>query len=519
MFLVSVAEMRECDRKTIEEHGVPGPVLMERAGQGIALSIKRRFGSLNRRKVWIVCGRGNNGGDGLVLARLLHDDGYNPRVLLTDPADAIGGDAALQIGPLLERGLPLEIITDETLAEFDRLSESDLLVDAILGTGFKGTLKGKKKSIVDAMNDSEARVVAVDIPSGLQADKGEVAGTAIEAELTVTMAYPKRAFLVWPARDHVGDWDVVDIGVPESVESEVAPVARLLTPEIVADKIPPFPRDAHKGTKGKLVIAGGSPGLSGAPILAASGAQHAGAGLIRVAVPESLNPVFESQITEATSVPVAETDAGTLDPMLRDLILGWAKEWDALVLGPGLGRHPETDRLAHDLYSKWPGPIIVDADGLNALAALGLPKLRRKRPHPVLTPHPGEMARLTGGSLRDIKADPIGTALEFAREHKVVLVLKGAPTVIAEPAGKTLVNTSGNPGLGTGGSGDVLSGMVGAFLAQGIEPWWAAGAAVFLHGLAADRLAEGLGERSVLPTDVAEVIPEAWAEVDEARDG
>jgi NAD(P)H-hydrate epimerase len=287
----------------------------------------------------------------------------------------------------------------------------------------------------------------------------------------------------------------------------------------VAARIHPFPPDAHKGTRGRILIAGGSPGLTGAVTLAAIGAQRAGAGLVRVAVPESLNPILESKLTEATSEPLAETDAGTLASLLREVLLQKASAYDALVLGPGMGRHPETDRLVHDLLKGWRGPIIVDADGLNALAEVGVPRIPRTRPVPILTPHPGEMARLIGRSTAEVTCDPIETARSYAQRHRVILLLKGAPTVISDPDGNVLVNTTGNPALGTGGSGDVLSGIIGTFLAQGIEPWWAAGCAAFLHGLAADRLAERFGERAVFPSEVAAAIPEAWGVIEQARDG
>jgi NAD(P)H-hydrate epimerase len=518
VYLVTASEMRRCDEMTIHEHRVPGPVLMERAGRGIEQAILQRFGSLVRRRIWIVCGRGNNGGDGLVLARLLHDRGCNPRVLLTDPIESIRGDAALQVAPLQARGVALEPISAESCSELDRLEREDLLVDAVLGTGFAGTLHGEKERIVSAMNASAAHRIAVDIPSGLLADLGRVDGTAVRAELTVTMAYPKRSFLFWPARGYVGDWEVVDIGVPEEVAATVAPVARLLAAADVAERIRPFPRDAHKGTRGRILIAGGSPGLTGAVALAAFGAQRAGAGLVRVAVPESLNPILEAKLTEATSEPLAETDKGTLHPLLRDVLLEKAGAWVSLVLGPGMGRHPETDRLVHDLVAGWHGPIIVDADGLNALAETGVPRIKRGRVHPILTPHPGEMARLTGQSVGAITGDPIEAARGYALSHRVVLLLKGAPTVVSAPNGNVLVNTTGNPGLGTGGSGDVLSGIIGTFLAQGVEPWWAAGCAAFLHGLAADRLAERFGERAIFPSEVAAAIPEAWGVIEEARD-
>lgn len=511
MYLLTAAEMRECDRRTIEERGIPGTVLMERAGVGIAWELRRRFPDLARRRIWIVCGKGNNGGDGLVLARHLHDLGLNPRVLLTDPPAEIAGDAASQIDPLRGRGLPLETIAARERSAIERLDAGDLLVDAILGTGFKGSVTESKADLIASINRSPATVVAVDIPSGLSADTGAVAGPAVRARLTVTMAFPKRSFLFWPARDHVGEWVVVDIGVPEDVAEAVRPITRLLTREDTLDRIPALPPTAHKGIRGKLLIAGGSPGLTGALCLAARGAARSGVGLVRVVIPRSLNPIVEAKLTEPMSLPAPETDAGTLGAKTRDLVLSLREGWNALVLGPGMGRHAETDRLARDLVELWQGPILVDADALNALAAEGVPAISPIRPAPVLTPHYGEMARLSGIPLPEVAAAPMEAARRFAQRHGVVVVLKGAPTIVSDPTGRVLINPTGNPCLATGGSGDVLSGIIGTFLAQGVDPWWAAGWGVYLHGLAADGLAAHAAERSIASGEVADSIGEILA--------
>ena len=511
MFLLSTAEMRECDRRTITQFGTPGPVLMERAGWGIYAEIRRRFDRVNRRRTWIVCGRGNNGGDGLVLARLLHDGGYNPRVMLTGPPEEISGDAGLQISPLVERGIPLEPIAPEGLTDLARLERGDLLIDAIFGTGFKGKLSGEMADAVSAINLSPATVIAIDIPSGLSADHGRVDGPAVRADLTIAIASPKRSFVFYPAREHVGEWCVVDIGIPAEAMAAVMPVVRLASPDDVSARFPSFPRSAHKGTRGKIVIAGGSPGLTGAPCLAALAAARSGAGLVRVAVARSLNPIIEAKLTEPMTFPLAETKAGTLSPRSAAFILSLASEWGCLVLGPGMGRHPETDRLVRRLYDSWSGPLVVDADGLNALARLGIPPPSSGRPIRVLTPHPGEMARISGLAIGEILADPVVAARGFAMEQGVVLVLKGAPTTIASPDGQVIVSSTGNPGLATGGSGDVLSGMIGTFLAQGISPPWAAACAAYLHGLAADIASRKRTERAMTPGDVIESLGPAWA--------
>jgi ADP-dependent NAD(P)H-hydrate dehydratase / NAD(P)H-hydrate epimerase len=509
MFLLSASEMRECDRRTIDRFGTPGPVLMERAGWGIFAEIRRRFDRLNRRRVGIVCGPGNNGGDGLVLARLLHDSGYNPRVFLTDPPVATAGDAGLQIAPLLDRRIPLEPIGPNPATALSAFGPGDLLIDAIFGTGFRGALAGEKSVIVKAINGSPATVIAIDIPSGLSADRGSVDGPAIRAELTLTIGGPKRSFLYYPAREHVGEWAVIDIGIPREVMAAVSPIVRLITRKEIAACLPPFPRNAHKGIRGKVLIAGGSPGLTGAPTLAALAAARSGAGLVRVAVARSLNPILEAKLTEPMTFPLPETRAGTLGLEAAGFLLSLAGAWDALVLGPGMGRDPSTDRLARRLVDEWAGPLIVDADGLNALAGFRMRERNGRAPR-VLTPHPGEMARISGLDPGEIQADPVAAARGFAMKQNVVLVLKGAPTTIADPGGAVLVNPTGNPGLATGGSGDVLSGMIGAFLAQGIAPFRAAASAVYLHGLAGDIASRKHTERAMTPTDLIDVLDEAW---------
>ena len=509
VYLVTAEEMRECDARTIRA-GTPGLTLMGRAGHGIVADLRRRFRPLATRQIWIVCGRGNNGGDGLVVARRLHGLGLNPRVLLTDEAGAYAGDAAVQLDRVRRRRIVLERWDRHHFRQISRLEEDDILVDAILGTGFRGPLRGEKAEIIEAMNASRASIVAVDIPSGLSADTGEVAGTAILADRTVTMAYPKRAFLFWPARGHVGDWTVVDIGIPGEVAEAVAPVARLVTEEMLARSIPRFPRTAHKGTRGKLLIAGGSPGLTGAVCMAAAGALRTGAGLVRAVVPACLNPILEAKLTEAMTFPAPETGAGTLARETARLLLGLQHDWDALVLGPGLGRHPETDRLAVEVVERWRGPLLVDADGLNALAAAGIPRIGGRRPAPVFTPHPGEMARLSGEPVARIAADPVRAAHDFATRHRVVLLLKGSPTVVAGPDGTVRVSGAGSPALATGGTGDVLSGIIGTLLAQGIDPPEAAAYGACLHGLSAEGQASGLAERDLAAGEVADGLTAVW---------
>lgn len=510
---LTAAEMRDCDGRTISG-GTPGSVLMERAGYGVLSSLRRHYRPLRGRRIWIVCGKGNNGGDGLVVARLLHDEGRHPRVFLAARPEELGGDAALQLEPLRRRGITLELLdaaSASSLRHFASLGPRDIILDGLFGTGLRGPLAGFAAEIVGAMNASRATRVAIDIPSGLSADSGDVDGPAVRADRTVTMGALKRSFLFYPARAHVGVVDIVDIGIPPDVIAAVNPRLRIVGEEMVRAEIHPFPRSAHKGTRGKVLIAGGSPGLTGAVCLAATAAAHSGAGLVRAVVPRGLNAILEVKLTEPMTYPADETDAGTLAAGAAEFLLGLENAWDALALGPGMGRHPESDGIVTDIWRRWRKPLVVDADGLNALAAgstiAGRPRAFAMA---ILTPHLGEMARLAGRSVDAVRADPVAAASRLAQDLGCVVLLKGAPTVVADPNEPVLVNVNGNPGLATGGSGDVLTGMIVALLGSGLAPAAAAATAAWLHAASADHLAASLGERGVSPSLLATGLGALW---------
>lgn len=548
MDLVTRERMREMDRRTIEGGHVAGILLMERAGRGILRSLLRRVKDLHRRRLVIVCGKGNNGGDGYVVARLLRDRGLWPEVIAVSPVEELEGDARVNAERARACGLRLRPPGDREQSLLASLGEGDLILDALLGTGLSGAARDPALAWIRAMNASEARVVAVDIPSGLSADSGVCPGEAVFAEWTVTMAWPKLGFLFPPAREHVGEIDCVDIGIPESVGAEVGAEAHLVEPADLAGVLPDPGPGSHKGDWGKVLIVGGSPGLTGALALAARASLRAGAGLVRVGLPQSLNPILEEKVTEAMTIPLPEGESGQLLRAAADPILSGYGDWSSLVLGPGLGRFPETERLVLALLGGWRGPLLIDADGLNALAAWGpdswVPRAREVRAagRPgglVLTPHPGEMSRLTGRPVPQIRSNPVGEAREWAARWGVTLVLKGAPSVVASSAGEVFVNSTGNSGLATGGSGDVLSGVIGALLGQGLEGRDAAVLGCFLHGLAADlavaprETCAGCGcdgsdddptgpahraRRSLLPGEVVEWLPWALGSLEELRE-
>lgn len=527
MLFLTGGQMRSIDHETIEMGRIAGCELMERAGRGLLRSLLRRAAPLHTRRIAIVCGQGNNGGDGLVLARLLRGRGLWPQLVLALGDGRLTPDAAENLRRAERAGCRVRPGDARSQALLENLSAGDLIVDALLGTGLNGPARGPAAAWIATMNRSAARRVAVDLPSGLSADRGAVEGEAVRAAWTVAMGWPKVGVLFPPARELVGDVDIVDLGYPPELVPEEAGVATLLDPGEASRLLPRRASGTHKGDWGKLLVVGGSPGLTGALVLAARAALRAGAGLVRTGLPRSLQPVVEGAVTEAMTVPLAEGESGQLLRVNAEALLSGYGDWDAMVLGPGLGRFPEGERLVLSLLGGWRGPLLIDADGLNALAAWGpdswVPRAREMRAAGaagglVLTPHAGELSRLTGRPVAQLKSDPVGQAREWAERWGVTLVFKGAPTVVASPRGTVVVNPTGNSGLSTGGSGDVLSGIIGALLAQGMTGPAAAALGTYLHGAAADELvsawesgpaASRRSRRSLLPGDVVEAIPAA----------
>lgn len=518
MKLVSQMQMREMDRRTIAA-GRAGLALMEVAGRGILRSLLTRGLSVPRPAevpIWILCGKGNNGGDGLVLARLLSDRGLHPRVLLAFPPEELGDDASIAAAWAVRAGVLLERPGERTWRAFQQLGPEAIVVDALLGTGVEGELRDPLATICARLATSRARILAVDLPSG---SSGDVAGhgAGFDSSWTVTLGFAKRSFLFTPLRERLGPVDIVDLGMPDAIVDAVGWDADVPEPGQLAAWLPSVHGRTHKGRWGRLVVTGGSPGLAGAPILAARGALRTGAGLVRVAVPRGQASLVDGAVVEAMTLELPAGEDGQLLARGAEELLGRFGGWDALVLGPGLGRTPEAQRFVFRLLGGWSGPLLLDADALFALAAWGIdawvPRARDLRAggEPgglVLTPHVGEMARLLGRPAEAWTADPIATARTWAQRWGVTLVLKGAPTVTAAPDGRVWVNPSGHVGLATGGSGDVLSGVIGALLAQGLPGPHAAALGSYLHGRAAELGTQG-ARRSLLPGDVVEALPAA----------
>jgi NAD(P)H-hydrate epimerase len=511
MKLVTAAQMQSLDRQTIEGGHVPSLTLMERAGAGVVRQMEEAFGALVGKKVTILCGKGNNGGDGLVVARLLRRRRVRVSVLLLHAPDTLSRDAKVMYRRFTgQAGRTAVSVVSNAQQVMDRLRGSDVIVDALLGTGLSTPVAGLYQQAITAINETGRRVVAVDLPSGIHADTGSALGAAVNASLTVTFGLPKIGLYTGIGIDHTGSIRIVDIGIPASLVEAIESHLEVMTATSVRALLPSRRATSHKGTYGHAGIIAGSVGKTGAAALAAKAALRVGAGLVTVATPASVNDVLEAKLLEAMTMPMPETKARTLARSSLDRLLTFASSRTAVALGPGLTTHPETVDLVQTFVRQVDKPCVLDADALNALAGRASLLTECKIP-PILTPHPGEMARLEADlTAQTVNADRLGLAARFARERGVFLVLKGARTVVARPDGQVAVCPTGNPGMATAGTGDVLTGMIAGLLAQGLSQWDAACAAVYLHGLAGDLAAEALGQAAMTAGDLLNHLPQAF---------
>ena len=510
--VLTAAEMRALDARAIRALGIPGPELMENAGTGAAALIARWLAPLRGRSVVVVCGKGNNGGDGFVVARRLRAGGAAVRVFLLARRGEVRGEAAVAVGRW--RGRVEEIAGEAALGPLVRaLGRADLVVDALLGTGLTGAARGAVAAAIAAINEvgpagrRTAAVIALDLPSGLGSDQGALLGPTVQATRTVTFAGLKRSLLLHPAAAKAGAVEIVDIGVPAPEVERGVTTWRLEASDALRC-FPPREPDAHKGRFGHLLIVAGSLGKTGAAVLAGRAALRSGVGLCTIAAPASQQPIVAAQAPEYMTEALPETAAGSLSLKARERIQELAGRMDAVALGPGLSLDPESQELARTLIRELERPLVADADALTSLAG-HLDLLRRAAGPRALTPHPGEMARMLGVATEAVQADRLEVTRGFCREHGVALALKGAGTVIGGPDGRIAVNSTGNPGLAKGGSGDVLTGVVGALLARGIEPVAALDAGCYLHGLAGDLARAERGEVAMTAGDVIEQLPAA----------
>ncbi len=509
LWLVTASEMRSLDQRTIQEAKVRGTVLMERAGIGVVHHLLDSYGPVKGKEVIIVCGKGNNGGDGLVVARHLKNKGARLSLIFLSSPKELSHDAAIMFQRLRKlKGIPRAIIqpTFSTLQAIGK--KANLIIDAMLGTGLSSPIREPYESAIKAMNESPAYTVAVDIPSGLDSQTGHVLGQAVKADLTVTFGYPKVGLYVGNAIDHVGQVRLVDIGIPPRYIEDLRPTTQLMTREGVAGTLPERSASSHKGTFGHAGLIAGSPGKTGAPAMASLGALRVGTGLVTIATPQSVSPILEAKLLEAMTAPMPETPSHELSIEALAPLVSFSQNKRALAIGPGLGTSEETGTLLRRLLPQINVPCVLDADALTLMASS--PEILTSMTYPpILTPHPGEMARLLGSSTpQAVNQDRIGVAKSFAQEHGVIMVLKGARTVIAEPGGQVAICPTGNPGMASAGMGDVLTGIISGLLAQGLTGWEAATSGVYIHGLAGDQAAESIGQPGLLARDVLQAIPQ-----------
>lgn len=510
MKVLTAKEMKEIDRQAIEDIGLPGPVLMENAGRQIFGVIVRKFPDFKKQKIVVVAGKGNNGGDGLVVARHLFNNGAQPQIFLLASKNEVKGDAALNLRIAENIGLTIqEILKEEDWRHLHRaLSEATLVVDAIFGTGLEKPADGLYARAIELINRSSAFKVAVDIPSGLSSDTPQIIGPTVKADMTVTLGAPKIAHVLPPAEEYVGELLVADISLPAKLFSDEKHRVEWLSREKILSYFLPRKKDTHKGTYGHLLILAGSIGKTGAAIMAARAALRSGAGLVTVATPKSCWPIIARSTSELMTEPLPETPEGSVGPEALSRLKELLEGKDAFLVGPGLSTHPGTIELLSSLLPEINLPCLIDADGLNILAQR--PELLKKLPQPcVLTPHPGEFARLTKISVAEILSRRITLVQEFSQNYSLFLVLKGYRTVIGSPDGRILINPTGNPGMASGGSGDVLSGLAASFLMQIKDPLMATAAAVYVHGLSGDIAKERVGERPLVAGDLIRYLPAA----------
>jgi ADP-dependent NAD(P)H-hydrate dehydratase / NAD(P)H-hydrate epimerase len=510
MQVATASEMRNIDQRTIEVYRVPSIVLMENAGIQLLRFMRTRLSGLAQYHVTIVTGRGNNGGDGFVLARHLWHSGIKTRILFLAPRRRLRGDARKAYEMAQAYGVPMVACTTPQAwrRAASTLRDTDIVVDAMLGTGLDKPPIGLYAEAIETLNALQKPIVAVDIPSGLSADAGHLHGAYVQATYTVTFALPKRGLLLYPSAAAVGELHVVDIGIPtQAIEAEGIQVT-LLEKNDIRCMLPHRRRDAHKGSHGHLLVVAGSLGKFGAGILASQAALRAGAGLVTWALPTGLAPAMASRLTEVMTLPVTESATGGIGEAAIPALCQFLHRVRALVLGPGLGTDPAAVACVHALLRRTPVPVVIDADGLNCLVE-HLDVMQECALPVILTPHPGEMARLLGTDTATVQAQRLEIACDFAQRYNVYVALKGAYTVLYAPDGRRWINPTGNPAMATAGTGDVLAGVIGALLCQGLEPLQAAQFGIYLHGLAGDHVRDRLGYHGLIASDVLEELPYA----------
>ena len=519
MRILNAAQMREADRYTTEDLGIPSLVLMENAGRQVVAAMEAAYEARLDGRVAVLCGRGNNGGDGFVVARTLLQRGVDAAVFLIGSVAEVRGDARLNLDILGRLGATVVEIEDEQTWElhFSEISQCSLIVDAVFGTGLRAPLGGMMETVVADVNASGIPIVAIDLPSGLSADSPHLIGDCMDASMTVTLAAPKLPLVLPPGETHAGDVVIADIGIPLDVLDGLdGPRIELLTPDQLRSLIEPRAPDSHKGDFGRVTIIAGSRGKTGAAHLAGIGALRSGAGLVTVATPASCLPIVASMAPEFMTEALEEGKSGIVAASAIDRVL--ELQHDVIACGPGLGRAPSVAEFVLALLDRATVPLVLDADALTVLADDPARLVGREDRDVIITPHPGEMARLIGSSIDEVQANRIEVAANFAATHRVYTVLKGHRTIIATPEGHIFINPTGNAGMATGGAGDVLTGMIAAWLGQLLDAEAACRLAVFLHGAAGDLAEAGEGQVGMTATDLVAHLGEALKQLTAADD-
>lgn len=515
MKLVTPERMKRFDEYAIREFGIPSAVLMENAGRTTYRLAKEWYLKKGDRIV-IFCGKGNNGGDGFVFARYAKKDGFYVKCLLLSKKEDLRGDAALMMrvfekmrGEIVEEAhYRRELVQEE-------LRMADLVVDAIFGTGLSKEVEGKEREIIETINASGKTVLSIDIPSGLDGEKGKPLGAAVKATHTFTYGLPKVGQILLPGAEYVGRLTVVDICIPPSAEDDIGVDGHLIDGDLIRSFFRRRQPDAHKGSFGHVAVIAGSRGLTGAAHMASLSALRIGAGLVTLIIPKSLNPIMEVKLTEVMTRPIEDGGKGYFPLSAFEEIKDFVRDKDVIIMGPGLSREKEVGTLVRRIYAEIDKPFVIDADGINAFEG-HLELLRAVKREAVVTPHPGELSRLVGTPPRQINEDRIGTGRRFVESTGLVLVLKGARTVVFDRDGTFFINPTGNPALAKGGSGDILTGFIGGLASQGYSLLESSIFSVYLHGLLADMWVEEGTEMDLLATDLLSYIGQALRKI---RDG
>jgi NAD(P)H-hydrate epimerase len=502
------AQMRNVDKMASEKGGIPSIILMENAAIACVNELSKDF-ELTKKSVAIFCGKGNNGGDGFAIARHLHNMGADVSVYLVC-GNKFSGDAQINFDIITRMNIKIEIITDTDNLKYI-IKSNDIIIDAVYGTGIHGTVRGISYDVIEEINDNAEYVLSVDIPSGINADSGEICGVCVKANKTVTFATYKIGMLMFPAADFVGDVTVADISIPQYIIDEENLQINVTDDNFVRENFPKRTNNSQKGDYGKVLVIAGSRGMTGAAYLSAQTAVTAGSGLVFLGTPKSLNDILEAKTTEAMTIPLEDED-GHISIDAINTILKKADKADAILIGPGLGRSDDISEILEKLLEYSKIPIVVDADGINA-ASGNMGMLAKSSCSLIFTPHAVEMSRLTGLDKDYIEENRLIVSKEFAEEYGAVVILKGHHTVVTAPDGTQYINTTGNSGLATGGSGDVLAGLIVSLIARGVDEAKAAAMAVYIHGKAGDIAAARLGTDSVTASVVMNAIPKAICQI------